>query len=162
PVPAGPAVPATPQSRRNGGIGDVVLEADGVKRWFGANRALDGVDFRVSDGEVRGLIGPNGSGKTTLLNCVSGFMPLTGGAVDYRGRQLSGLRADAIARLGLVRTFQSPQVFGSFTVRDTCELVTELSSSRSDADARQLQGTDDVLRACGLQEVADLPVPALP
>jgi len=162
PLPPAAPAPASPVSRRNGVVGEVILEAEGVRRFFGANRALDGVDFRVSDGEVRGLIGPNGSGKTTLLNCVSGFLPLTDGSVSYRGRELSGLRADAIARLGIVRTFQSPQVFGSFTVRATCDLVTELSSSRADANDQLSDRTDEVLASCGLAAVADLPVAALP
>ena len=165
PAPAEAAAPVAsavpPASGRNSRIGDAVLEAENVKRWFGANRALDGVDFSVSDGEVRGLIGPNGSGKTTLLNCVSGFLPLTDGSVAYRGRQLSGMRSDAIARLGLVRTFQSPQAFGSFTVRATCDLVIDLSRSRSDANERLSDRTDDVLRSCGLRPAADLPVTAL-
>jgi branched-chain amino acid transport system permease protein len=143
-------------------IGETILEARGLKRWFGANRALDGVDFTVSDGEIRGLIGPNGSGKTTLLNCVSGFIPITGGSVSYRGRALQGLRPDAIARLGLVRTFQSPQVFASFTVAETCHLVAGLARSRAAANQRLSDQPVDVLSACGLSDVADLPVPALP
>lgn len=140
--------------------GEVILEARELRRWFGANRALDGVDFKVCEGEIRGLIGPNGSGKTTLLNCVSGFIPITGGSVIYRGRPLKGLRADAIARLGLVRTFQSPQVFASFTVGETCDLVADLARSRGGADEPDPSAA--ILRACGLSEVAGLPVPALP
>jgi branched-chain amino acid transport system permease protein len=156
------AASAAPARGGNGRIGEVILEATDVKRWFGANKALDGVDFSVRDGEVRGLIGPNGSGKTTLLNCASGFLPLTSGSVAYRDRQLSGLRPDAIARLGLVRTFQSPQVFASFTVRTTCDLITELSRSRSEVNERLSDRTDDILISCGLSPVADLPVMALP
>jgi branched-chain amino acid transport system permease protein len=115
--------PAPPRSApANWSETEILLEATGVKRWFGANRALDGVDLTVRSGEIRGLIGPNGSGKTTLLNCISGFLPLTGGAVTYRGHRVDGRGPDRIARLGLVRTFQEPEVFASFTVRETCEL----------------------------------------
>jgi len=152
--------PAADPDRRRAPTGEVILEARELKRWFGANRALDGVDFTVRDGEIRGLIGPNGSGKTTLLNCVSGFMSITGGTVTYRGRALNGLRADAIARLGLVRTFQSPQAFASFTVAETCDLVANLARARRGGG--EPEETGEILRACGLSEVAALPVPALP
>src|SRR5262245_31395623 len=116
--------PATGSDRAKPEIGDeVILEVDAVKRWFGANRALDGVDLSVRRGEVHGVIGPNGSGKTTLLNCISGFLSLTGGRISYRGERVDGRSPDRLARQGLVRTFQEPEVFPSFTVREMCELT---------------------------------------
>jgi branched-chain amino acid transport system permease protein len=161
-----PQVPTLPRADASlsavGRTGDsVVLEVTGIKRWFGANRALDGVDFRVFDGEVRGLIGPNGSGKTTLLNCVSGFLPLTDGHVVFRGQAVTGLRPDAIARLGMVRTFQSPHVFESFTVRETCALVSDLARTRPVAVGEPRENSEAVLRSCGLFDVADTPVESL-
>lgn len=141
---------------------DVVLEARGIRRWFGANKALDGVDFEVRDSEIRGLIGPNGSGKTTLLNCISGFLPLTDGSVSYRGQQVTGRSPDAVARLGMVRTFQSPHVFASFTVREMCAVVSGLAQSPSDLGNTAVDETDAILRSCGLTEVADVPVAVLP
>jgi ABC-type branched-subunit amino acid transport system ATPase component len=101
----------------------------------------------VAEGEIVGLIGPNGSGKTTLLNCVSGFTPLTAGRVRWNGRDISGKRPERIARLGVLRTFQQPMAFSSYTPREHCELVWN-------AD-----GTDvpEVLRVAGIAEVADVP-----
>jgi branched-chain amino acid transport system permease protein len=142
--------------------GEPVLEASGVKRWFGANRALDGVDLTVGAGEIRGVIGPNGSGKTTLLNCVSGFLSLNAGAISYRGRQLAGRSADSIARAGLVRTFQEPEVFASFTVGETCELVVDAARRRSGLNDRIPSTSGAMLSSCGLEAMAELPVAALP
>jgi ABC-type branched-subunit amino acid transport system ATPase component/ABC-type branched-subunit amino acid transport system permease subunit len=141
---------------------EILLQAEGVRRWFGANRALDGVDLAVRSGEIRGLIGPNGSGKTTLLNCVSGFLPLTGGTISYRGLQLDGRGPDRIARLGLVRTFQEPEVFESFTVRETCELIAKPARTRPGANDRLPDRPDEMLDACGLSKVADARVTELP
>jgi branched-chain amino acid transport system permease protein len=152
--------PRAAAARRSGA--EVLLATAGVKRWFGANRALDGVDLTVRAGEIRGLIGPNGSGKTTLLNCVSGFLPPTGGTISYRGRRVDGLGPDRIARLGLVRTFQEPDVFASFTVRETCELVATTARSRSAVNDRLPEGSAPLLESCGLSEIAELPVNELP
>jgi ABC-type branched-subunit amino acid transport system ATPase component len=133
-----------------------------VKRFFGANRALDGVDLRIREGEIRGLIGPNGSGKTTLLNCISGFLPLTGGEITYRDLTVNGRNPDWIARRGLVRTFQEPEVFESFTVRETCQLASHPARTRPGANDRLPDRPDEILSACGLSEVADVPVTELP
>lgn len=151
--------PKPPEERPRG---DVVLETQGIKRWFGANRALDGVDLKVCAGEVRGLIGPNGSGKTTLLNCVAGFLPLTAGATIYRGQRIDGRRPDAIARMGLVRTFQEPRDFESFTVGESCELVATGASGRSTMNEDLPADAHEILDSCRLHHVADAPVTELP
>jgi ABC-type branched-subunit amino acid transport system ATPase component len=139
-----------------------VLEVSGLKRWFGANRALDGVEMEVRAGEIRGVIGPNGSGKTTLLNCVSGFMPTTAGTITYRGERVEDGRPDRLARAGLVRTFQEPAVFGSFTVGETCELLCRTAASRTGLNDRLPADARALLASCGLDEVAAAPVATLP
>jgi branched-chain amino acid transport system permease protein len=141
---------------------EVILDVSGLKRWFGANRALDGVDLDVRAGEIRGVIGPNGSGKTTLLNCVSGFLPLTGGEISYRGKRVEGGSPDRLARLGLVRTFQEPAVFPSFTVEETCALICETARSREGVNEKLPDDPTALLASCGLIESAALPVTTLP
>ena len=160
-APGLPPPPARPARADRSGA-EVLLETAGVKRWFGANRALDGVDLTVRSGEIRGLIGPNGSGKTTLLNCISGFLPLTDGTVSYRGEKLNGHGPDRIARMGLVRTFQEPEGFASFTVRETCELIAGPARTRSGANDRLPERPDELLAACGLDAVAATHVTDLP
>jgi len=96
---------------------ETVLQGTGIAKAFGAHQVLSDVRFRVADGEIVGLLGPNGSGKSTLLNIVSGFSRADAGEIRFRGAGLSGLAAHAIARRGLVRTFQLPSMPTRMSVR---------------------------------------------
>jgi ABC-type branched-subunit amino acid transport system ATPase component len=98
-----------------------LLEARGVKVHFGGVRALDGVDLSVRQGEIVGLIGPNGAGKTTLVNVLSGFQRPTSGAVTLLGADVTSWPPDALARNGLVRTFQAIGLFPGLTVFENVE-----------------------------------------
>src|SRR5665811_159870 len=82
------------------------LSIDSVSKFFGGLKALDDVTFSVNEGELVGLIGPNGSGKTTLLNILSGYLSADSGDVVLDGRPITGLRPEALARLGVLRMFQ--------------------------------------------------------
>ncbi|HUN51119.1 MAG TPA: ABC transporter ATP-binding protein [Candidatus Sulfotelmatobacter sp.] len=87
--------------------------------------AVDGVSFAVQGGSITGLIGPNGSGKSTTIDCISGFQRLDAGRVMLDGRDITGLRPQAIARAGLVRTFQTVRVYDHFSVIDNLLTVAE-------------------------------------
>jgi branched-chain amino acid transport system ATP-binding protein len=100
------------------GATGALLELDGIAVRFGAILALDGVSFRVSRGEICGLIGPNGSGKTTLFNCISGFYRPQRGEVRLDGAPITALPRHRRASLGIGRTFQNLALFRSMTVRD--------------------------------------------
>jgi branched-chain amino acid transport system permease protein len=144
-----------PANRRPRGL---ILED--VSRFFGAVRAVDGVSLHVDPSEIVGIIGPNGSGKTTLVNCVSGFTPLSGGRVVWNGYDISGKRPERIARLGLLRTFQEPMAFASYTPAEHCQLVWSVGKNRGfriEADR-----VHDVLRMARLADVDDVPASDLP
>jgi branched-chain amino acid transport system ATP-binding protein len=85
---------------------------------FGGLRAVDGVSFDIEAGQVHGLIGPNGAGKTTIFNCITGFYRPTSGSIRFRDREITHLRPDRIARLGIARTFQNVQLFRSMSALD--------------------------------------------
>jgi ABC-type branched-subunit amino acid transport system ATPase component len=92
-----------------------LLEIRGlVKRFLGVT-AVDGVDLVLGRGELVSLIGPNGSGKTTLFNCVTGYLPVDGGRVAFRGEEVTGAPPHRVARLGIGRTFQLVSVFPRLT-----------------------------------------------
>jgi branched-chain amino acid transport system ATP-binding protein len=95
-----------------------LLEVNHVSHSFSGLRVLNNVTFGVKAGSITGLIGPNGAGKSTLFNIVSGFLAPAAGQVLYDGRDVSRLSVPARSRLGLVRTFQTPQVFPHLTVRE--------------------------------------------
>ncbi len=96
----------------------VVLEVHDLEKSFGAVVAAHDINVVVEEGETVGVIGANGAGKTTFVNLVTGHLPLGGGTVEFMGRSIRGLSVRAIARMGLCRSFQVPQVFLSETVFD--------------------------------------------
>jgi branched-chain amino acid transport system ATP-binding protein len=85
---------------------------------FGGLRAVDGVTFAVHPGRIHGLIGPNGAGKTTIFHCITGFYHPTHGTIHFQDRNITHLRPDQIARLGIARTFQNVQLFRSMSALD--------------------------------------------
>ncbi|UFW45331.1 MULTISPECIES: branched-chain amino acid ABC transporter ATP-binding protein/permease [Bradyrhizobium] len=95
-----------------------LLAAEGVSKLFSGLRAVDGVSFAVTPGEILGIIGPNGSGKTTLLNTLSGALAPSSGTIRLGDTVLNGLRPYQIARLGLARTFQLVRVMPDLTVAE--------------------------------------------
>src|SRR5256885_11949388 len=90
-----------------------ILQAQDLSKSFRGLQALEGINLSVYPGEIVGVIGPNGAGKTTLFNCLTGFLAPTSGQVYFRGRDITGLRPPAIARLGIARTFQNIRLFGA-------------------------------------------------
>jgi branched-chain amino acid transport system ATP-binding protein len=104
-------------------LSPTVLEVDGVVRRFGGVRAVDGASFGVDEGSITSLIGPNGAGKSTLFNVVSGFLRAHEGRVLLSGERIDRRPPHAIARAGLVRTFQTPRALTRMTVRENVMLA---------------------------------------
>src|SRR5436309_15598879 len=93
-----------------------LLEVRDVTKSFGSLRALDGVTLDVEEKKISILIGPNGSGKTTLINVISGFYTPDSGIVRLGKKEITGLPPYELYALGLVRTFQIPNLFWKLTV----------------------------------------------
>jgi branched-chain amino acid transport system permease protein len=110
---AAPATTTAPLS-----IAGAVLRTVGVAKSFGGVHALAGVDLEAQPRAITAIIGANGAGKTTLLNAISGLIPVDRGEVWLGDEELSRLRADKIARAGVSRTFQTPQIPESLSVLD--------------------------------------------
>lgn len=104
-------------------MSDAVLSVSGVRKSFGAIRAVDDVSFDVHRGEVLGLIGPNGSGKSTLFNCVLGQLRADAGEVTINGHDVAGLPPAQLSLLGVGRTFQQLSVFPGMSVLDNIILA---------------------------------------
>jgi branched-chain amino acid transport system permease protein len=119
--PDGPGGPGGPDGP--GGPGPVLVECHRLVRQFGGVRALTGLDLRIRQGELVGLVGPNGSGKTTLVNLLTGAIRPTGGAIRVAGRPAGGLPPHVLNHLGMARTYQIPRPFESMTVRDNVAMA---------------------------------------
>ena len=95
-----------------------ILEVNNVSKSFGGVKALSNVSFSVNRGEIFTIIGPNGAGKTTFIDAITGFVPTSAGSVIFDGHDLNEMKPHERAQLGLVRTFQSLELFEDLTVRD--------------------------------------------
>lgn len=137
-----------------------LLRVRGLSRRFGGLRAVDALDLDVAAGEIVGLLGPNGSGKTTAMNLISGALAPDAGTIVFDGREVQGLPAFKLARLGLARSFQLVRMPGSLTCLEN--VITGLAfrpnglwGDPARARAREL------LARVGLGEQADAPADAL-
>ena len=93
-----------------------ILELTSLSKHFGGVRAVDELDLAVEEGEIVGLIGPNGSGKSTTVNLICGVLPVTGGRVVFRDRDITGAAPHRVLAAGVARTFQNIRLFGDLTV----------------------------------------------
>jgi ABC-type branched-subunit amino acid transport system ATPase component len=98
------------------------LDLHDVSKGFGGVPANDRISLQVHKGEIVGLIGPNGSGKTTLFNSIVGHHVIDGGTVRFEDRDVTGLRVQAIARLGVLRTFQQARIYRDMTCIENVEI----------------------------------------
>jgi branched-chain amino acid transport system ATP-binding protein len=94
------------------------IEVRGVNKAFGGVIANNDIALDVPEGRITGLIGPNGSGKTTLFNSIVGYHPIDSGSIKFEGREISKLRVQHIARMGLLRTFQQTRIYGKMNCVD--------------------------------------------
>jgi len=94
----------------------ILLEMRGIKKRFGGNVVLDGVNLKVRKGEIKSLIGPNGAGKTTLFNLISGIDRIDSGAIIFDGNKINNFQQHRICKVGIARTFQNAKPFKSMTV----------------------------------------------
>ncbi|MGZ6143014.1 MAG: ABC transporter ATP-binding protein [Myxococcales bacterium] len=135
-----------------------LLEGRGVTKRFAGLVANDSVSFSVNEGEIVSIIGPNGAGKSTLFGCVTGFQKPDAGEVLFRGRPITGLKADRICRLGIARTFQIVQVIADMSVLENVMTGAFLRArGRRGAERRALE----VLASTGLADRRDQPASAL-
>ncbi|MEM8550971.1 MAG: ABC transporter ATP-binding protein [Pseudomonadota bacterium] len=107
------------------------LSVDNVSISFGGVKAVDHVSLSAEQGAVTAIIGPNGAGKTTLFNILSGLYQPTAGTVRLFGEDVTGMRPDRLAALGLSRTFQNLQVFFQMSAAENVMVGNHLRESHN-------------------------------
>jgi len=110
---------------------DIILETRGLSKEFRGFTAVNDVDLKIKKGHIHALIGPNGAGKTTFFNLLTHFLPPTRGEIIFQGKAITGTRANQIAKLGLVRSFQISAVFGQMTVLENVRVALQSKQGNS-------------------------------
>jgi branched-chain amino acid transport system ATP-binding protein len=151
-----------------------VLDVWRLTKNFGGLSAVNDVQFHVEEGEILGLIGPNGAGKSTVFNLINGFVPVTRGRITFEGRDITGLKAHKIARLGIGRAFQASTLFLKLSVFDNVfngfHLRYQTAAWRSflhtpgakEEEARAREEVSKILEFMGLAKLGNVPAQNLP
>ncbi len=129
---------------------------------FGGLLALDAVSLEVAAGEIHGLIGPNGAGKTTLFNVITGLQPHTQGRVHLGHHEVTGAKPHVRSQLGLGRTFQRIELFGTLSARENVQVAAEVGHGRRTSGRSPAEEAIYQLERLGILHVADEPADALP
>jgi branched-chain amino acid transport system ATP-binding protein len=144
----------------------MALEVRDVSVNFGGLSALSDVSLDVPDGSITGLIGPNGAGKTTLFDVITGTRKPSRGGVTFNERDLKGVSPYRRSRLGLGRTFQRLELFGTLTVRENVRVAASVGRRRARAVGTEHASVDEVtdglLRRVHLEAVAEARADTLP
>jgi branched-chain amino acid transport system ATP-binding protein len=144
-----------------------LLQVDGVTKRFGGVTAVNDASMAAGEGSITALIGPNGAGKTTLFNVITGFEAANEGRIVFDGQEVHGKKPWQVARLGMVRTFQTPVGFPTLSVWDN--LMVSGASDEAESLWRAIAGrrswgpalesvelrAEEVLRDLGLWDRRD-------
>ncbi len=142
-----------------------ILEVRDLTKYFGGFRAVGDLTFSVEDGEILGLVGPNGAGKTTTFNLITGYYAPTSGSIVFGGEDVTGHPPHALARRGLVRTFQNTKVFSHLSVEENIRIGcykrtkgglrrTLFGSPKAEVDALQAR-VDEIIAFADLADRRD-------
>jgi branched-chain amino acid transport system ATP-binding protein len=149
--------------------GDTILETRDLTKEFKGFVAVSGVNLKVRRGSIHALIGPNGAGKTTCFNLLTHFLEPTRGRILFNGREITGSRPSAIARMGMVRSFQISAVFPHLTVLENVRIALQRKRGASFdfwRSERVLAALDDrardLIAAVGLADFEDSVAVELP
>ena len=108
---------------------DSILQTRGLNSYYGDFQALYDVELDVGEGEVLAIIGANGAGKTTLMRSITGLLTNGVDQIHYRGQDISRLRADEVAELGLAMVPEGRQLFPSLSVKENLMIGAQVGRS---------------------------------
>ena len=128
-----------------------MLEVAGLSKRFGGFPAVTQVSFNLRQGEILGLIGPNGSGKSTTFNLIAGAMRPSAGSIRFEGKDIGGLPAHKVCRMGLARTFQIPRPFRRLSLVENVMLAAHYGQSGRITKGEARRRAEAALETVGLQ-----------
>ena len=138
-----------------------ILEVRNLEKRFGGVHVTCGINFSMEEGEQSAIIGPNGAGKTTFMNLLTGYHLPDAGSVRFAGRDITGMPAHRIARLGVSRAFQVSNVFPRMSVFENVRSAVHAQMGQSmnlfgRASRVGIAGTEQIVELCGLGSKRDL------
>ena len=133
-----------------------MLAIAGLTRRFGTVTVIPDLTLRVAPGQRLVILGPNGAGKTTLLRLIAGEIPADAGRITMAGRDITPLSADARARAGLGRSFQTTALFESFTIAQNLTMAARARQSRAGPGRDPLRDPRLAAEAAALADMFDL------
>jgi branched-chain amino acid transport system ATP-binding protein len=149
--------------------GELVIETVGLTKQFRGFTAVNNVSLQVRRGSIHALIGPNGAGKSTCFNLITKFLQPTAGKILYKGRDISRAQPHAVARMGLVRSFQISAIFPHLTVMENVRVALQRGLGTTYHFWRPERSADvlnpralELLEAVGVKAYAHLPAIELP
>jgi branched-chain amino acid transport system ATP-binding protein len=137
----------------------VLLELNGVSKFYGALKAVDSVSLVVQSGEALAVIGPNGAGKSTMFNLITGDVAASKGRVLFDGADMTAMAPHTRSRLGIGRSYQIPHPFANMSVFENL-LVGAIFGGRT-AERESYKRCSDVLKVTGLYDRANVPARTL-
>ena len=150
-----------------------MLKTEGIKKYFGGLKAVDGVDLNAEKKKITLLIGPNGSGKTTLINVITGYYKPDEGRVYFEGEDITGLPMNKIYEKRIVRSFQIPSLFPSLTVLENLLVAGRGNPGEAlaksfvrrrwiESEEQLVRKAVDVMEILQLKEFWNTPITSLP
>jgi len=127
-----------------------ILRLNKVSRYFGSLAAVKEMSLEVFGGEIFGIAGPNGSGKTTLINTITHIVPSNSGEIYFREKAIHDLPTYSICHLGIARTFQNPELFGSMPVVDNM-MLGAIYGMKHATGSEKIGHVKGILKSVGLE-----------
>lgn len=142
-----------------------LVRIEGLKKSYGSQQVLTGINLEVRSGELVSLVGPNGAGKTTLMRCISDGTEAIGGSISIAGHDISGETPNRIVALGVGRKFQVASVFDSMNVAECLRLARNRQEAFSpftvSGELKLPEAACEILRLTGLDRQLSMPVSLL-
>ena len=106
----------------------MILQVERINTYYGLGHILHGLSLRIAEGEVVAMLGRNGAGKTTTMRCITGLTPPRDGAVRYKGRDIAGLDAHKVSRMGIALVPETRDIFSFLTVKENLAIARRAGS----------------------------------
>ncbi len=132
-----------------------ILEAKGLKKYFGGITAVDNLDFTIREGSRTAIIGPNGAGKTTIFNIITGDLRPSAGSITFMGERIERLKPSTTAKKGIARTFQVVRVFNNLSIYEHVVMGAVAKESVFSTRSYDNEEIDRILELTGFADEKD-------